>query len=252
MVVAACSPRTLEPLFQDTVREAGINQYYYEMANIREHNSWVHAREKEEATLTEIASDLGIPITSAKYHVEHLLDADIIRIVRTKYSEKGREVKVYGVRDQIVIMNPGTATPTDIRRLLLKYASLFCLLALATLLLTVAYPALLPGDDFTGSLAGGERMNLMTASPQAPETVLADDDGYAMMATKSLPEPDPVPGPASGSAPGPAPAPKIPQSPVNPLVLGFFGGGCLVLLLMVIYEIFFWQRSRKSQKNRQE
>jgi heterodisulfide reductase subunit A len=50
VVVAACSPRTLEPLFRDTVREAGINQYYYEMANIREHNSWVHARDKEDAT----------------------------------------------------------------------------------------------------------------------------------------------------------------------------------------------------------
>jgi heterodisulfide reductase subunit A len=50
VVIAACSPRTLEPLFRDTLREAGINQYYLEMANIREHCSWVHAKEKEEAT----------------------------------------------------------------------------------------------------------------------------------------------------------------------------------------------------------
>jgi len=50
VVVAACSPRTLEPLFRDTLREAGMNQYFYEMANIREHCSWVHAKEKEEAT----------------------------------------------------------------------------------------------------------------------------------------------------------------------------------------------------------
>ena len=50
VVVAACSPRTLEPLFRDTLREAGINQYYLDMANIREHNSWVHAKEKEEST----------------------------------------------------------------------------------------------------------------------------------------------------------------------------------------------------------
>ncbi len=50
VVVAACSPRTLEPLFRDTLREAGINQYFCEMANIREHNSWVHSKEKEEAT----------------------------------------------------------------------------------------------------------------------------------------------------------------------------------------------------------
>jgi len=50
VVIAACSPRTLEPLFRDTLREAGLNQYYFEMANIREHNSWVHSKEKEEAT----------------------------------------------------------------------------------------------------------------------------------------------------------------------------------------------------------
>ena len=49
VVVAACSPRTLEPLFRDTLREAGINQYYFEMANIREHASWVHSKEMEEA-----------------------------------------------------------------------------------------------------------------------------------------------------------------------------------------------------------
>ncbi len=50
VVVAACSPRTLEPLFRDTLKEAGLNQYYLEMANIREHCSWVHAKEKDRAT----------------------------------------------------------------------------------------------------------------------------------------------------------------------------------------------------------
>lgn len=50
VVIAACSPRTLEPLFRDTLREAGINKYYLDMANIREHCSWCHVREKEAAT----------------------------------------------------------------------------------------------------------------------------------------------------------------------------------------------------------
>jgi heterodisulfide reductase subunit A len=50
VVIGACSPRTLEPLFRDTLREAGLNQYYLDMANIREHCSWVHAKEKYEAT----------------------------------------------------------------------------------------------------------------------------------------------------------------------------------------------------------
>jgi len=56
VVIAACSPRTLETLFRDTLREAGLNQYYCEMANIREHCSWVHSRQKEEAT--EKAKDI--------------------------------------------------------------------------------------------------------------------------------------------------------------------------------------------------
>ena len=50
VVVAACTPRTHEPLFRDTLREGGINQYFFDMANIREHCSWVHSKEKEEAT----------------------------------------------------------------------------------------------------------------------------------------------------------------------------------------------------------
>ena len=56
VVIAACSPRTLEGLFRDTLREAGLNQYYCEMANIREQCSWVHQKQKEDAT--EKASDI--------------------------------------------------------------------------------------------------------------------------------------------------------------------------------------------------
>jgi heterodisulfide reductase subunit A len=50
VVVAACTPRTHEPLFRDTLREGGINQYFFDMANIREHCSWVHGKQPEEAT----------------------------------------------------------------------------------------------------------------------------------------------------------------------------------------------------------
>ena len=50
VVVAACTPRTHEPLFRDTCREGGINPYFFEMANIREHCSWVHSKEPKDAT----------------------------------------------------------------------------------------------------------------------------------------------------------------------------------------------------------
>ena len=51
VVVASCTPRTHEPLFRDTLREAGLNPYLFEMANIRDQCSWVHMREAEAATL---------------------------------------------------------------------------------------------------------------------------------------------------------------------------------------------------------
>jgi heterodisulfide reductase subunit A2 len=50
IVVAACTPRTHEPLFQETVRNAGLNAYLFEMANIRNQCTWVHSSSKEEAT----------------------------------------------------------------------------------------------------------------------------------------------------------------------------------------------------------
>ena len=75
VVIAACSPRTLEPLFRDTLREAGLNQYYCEMANIREHCSWVHSKQKEEAT--EKAQDIvRMSVARARY-LEPLQEFDL-------------------------------------------------------------------------------------------------------------------------------------------------------------------------------
>jgi heterodisulfide reductase subunit A-like polyferredoxin len=56
VVVASCSPQTHEPLFRETVRDAGINKYLFEMANIRNQCSWVHSNEPQDAT--EKAKDL--------------------------------------------------------------------------------------------------------------------------------------------------------------------------------------------------
>jgi heterodisulfide reductase subunit A-like polyferredoxin len=56
IVVASCSPRTHEPLFQENLRKAGLNKYLFEMANIRDQDSWVH--QGEPALATEKAKEL--------------------------------------------------------------------------------------------------------------------------------------------------------------------------------------------------
>ncbi len=70
IVVAACSPRTHEPLFQETIRDAGLNKYLFEMANIRDQNTWVHMNEPELAT--KKAKDLVRMAVAKAAHVEPL------------------------------------------------------------------------------------------------------------------------------------------------------------------------------------
>jgi heterodisulfide reductase subunit A len=50
VVVAACSPKTHEPLFQQTLKEAGLNPYLFELASIRDQCSWVHGNNRDKAT----------------------------------------------------------------------------------------------------------------------------------------------------------------------------------------------------------
>ncbi|MGB2765200.1 MAG: CoB--CoM heterodisulfide reductase iron-sulfur subunit A family protein [Candidatus Aminicenantaceae bacterium] len=75
VVVAACTPRTHEPLFRDTLREGGINQYFFDMANIREHCSWVHSKQKEEAT--QKAKDIVRMSVARTVNLEPLQEFDL-------------------------------------------------------------------------------------------------------------------------------------------------------------------------------
>ena len=56
VIVSSCTPRTHEPIFRETIREAGLNPYLFEMANIRDQCSWVHSSQPEAAT--QKANDL--------------------------------------------------------------------------------------------------------------------------------------------------------------------------------------------------
>jgi heterodisulfide reductase subunit A len=83
IVVSACSPRTHEPLFQETLAAAGLNKYLYEMANIRNHDSWVHAKNPAEATrkamdMTEMAVAKAALLVPLK---ENVIDVDPTALV---------------------------------------------------------------------------------------------------------------------------------------------------------------------------
>lgn len=75
IVVAACSPRTHEPLFQETIRDVGLNKYLFEMANIRDQNTWVHMNDPERAT--EKAKDLVRMAVAKAAYIEPLHQVEL-------------------------------------------------------------------------------------------------------------------------------------------------------------------------------
>ncbi len=80
VVVASCSPRTHEPLFQETIRDAGLNKYLFEMANIRDQNTWVHMNDPERATAK--AKDLVRMAVAKAAYIEPLHQVSL-SIVKT-------------------------------------------------------------------------------------------------------------------------------------------------------------------------
>jgi heterodisulfide reductase subunit A len=80
VIVASCTPRTHEPLFRNTIREAGLNQYLFEMANIRDQCSWVHMMEPEKAS--EKSKDL-VRMAVAKAQLLEPLQTRFVPIIKS-------------------------------------------------------------------------------------------------------------------------------------------------------------------------
>ena len=165
-------------------------------------------------SLTDITDRLALPMNTAKYHVDNLLDAGVISVADTKYSVKGREVKIYSLTNQLLIVAPRRS---DIRSLLLKYASLFGIVAVASL----AVSAILPLVSTWGM------MNAATVEAPAP-AVAGNGAGRetGMLALKTSYD-----GLAASPA-GPDPA------------LAFFLGGLLVIAVLLCYEAWLWKKNR--------
>ena len=156
-------------------------------------------------SLTDITEQLNIPLTTAKYHTENLLDAGLIIVSETRYSIKGREVKMYSLTDQLLIVAP---KQTNIRALLLKYSSLFGIVIAGTLAIFALGP-LLASQTMTGA---------------APMAVNRDWSGSGMYAAKAMADTNVV------------------QEVSPDLALAFFCGGALVIFVLLCYEAYLWRK----------
>jgi DNA-binding transcriptional ArsR family regulator len=87
-----------------------------------------------EVTAMMLSEELQTPVSTIMYHLENLVSAGLIEVSRTRYSVKGREMKVYRLIDQVLIVSP---KKFDMKEILTRCATLFSLpLALAALMIS--------------------------------------------------------------------------------------------------------------------
>ncbi|MDD1658226.1 MAG: winged helix-turn-helix domain-containing protein [Methanomicrobiales archaeon] len=178
-------------------------------------------------TATEVAEQLQIPMTTVQYHLENLREAGLIEVAERRWSVKGREVKVYGLRDQVLIVTPKRG---DLKGLLLKYASLFTLVMFAGIMAAILAPMLgigaVPGISPDGVAGAGDGFARTNHDKQLTEGAPA-----------AIPEMTP-------NVSAPAAAPPIATPGFNWIPLLVFFGGVVVLLVLMGNEIVRWYRER--------
>ncbi|NYT07631.1 MAG: helix-turn-helix transcriptional regulator, partial [Methanomicrobiales archaeon] len=112
-------------------------------------NDILHILSQGPKTASDLTGLLNIPMGTLKYHIDNLLEAGLVEIAETKYSVKGREVKVYRLKDQLVIVAPKM---TNIRSILMKYASLFAIVIVASMAMLAILPLFqAPPPDLAGA-----------------------------------------------------------------------------------------------------
>lgn len=196
-------------------------------------------------TSTEVTETLHIPMGTAKYHIENLLDAGLIEITKTKYSVKGREVKIYGLKDQLVIVAPRIA---NVRSILLKYASLFGIVIVATAVIGAILQMVSPATS-NSIISRGAQEAWEVPAPTSLPLNNASGGGYATGVAQNIVTPKAVEtahdmvekAVAAPSVVIQAPVPF----PVQDVLLAFFLGGCLVISVLVCWELY--QRRGKKK-----
>ncbi|MFA6225414.1 MAG: helix-turn-helix domain-containing protein [Methanoregula sp.] len=116
--------------------------------------------------MSDISERLDISLNAAKYHIENLMNAEILEISNTRYSVKGKKIKIYRLKNQVFIVAPKMTSIAEVRTALMRYSaalvifiSVFCVAAVQSYVPTyiVSHPgsigsqilAIFPNGDGT-------------------------------------------------------------------------------------------------------
>ncbi len=175
---------------------------------------------------TALAERTELPLTTVKYHLENMLAAGLIEVSDTRWSTKGREMKIYAVKDQVVLIAP--KKKVNVRGIMERYGvaagafAVICALGLAipsTLLqMMPGGTAPLPGMEMksmTGALSAPPMMNEAPEAASAQVTAVYDT-GAGIVSTM--------------------------PSWIHEAVMVFFVAGVVILGMMMVYELYSLRR----------
>jgi len=171
---------------------------------------------------SEIAEKLGIPLTTVQYNLEKLNDAGLVKVERTKYSEKMKPMRIYAPQRKFVVITTEKAKKKEVIAALKRYLALISFAAV--------------GSGIVEFLAMRMRSSLEEVARSTP--------------TEGLPTPIP--------APIPMPAPTVIPSPKGGVLglgfdifahpgLWFLFGSLFVILVVILVELHGRKKEREDQ-----
>lgn len=169
---------------------------------------------------TALAEKTGLPLTTVKYHLENLLEAGLIEIEKTRWSMKGREMKIYAVKDQVVILAP--KKNVNIKGIIEKYGTVAASIAVGCSLVLAIPQTLL-------QMNGGDKL-IKTAVTGDMNPILENTQPMMVSsATGVIQEGFDI-------------AQYIPT--VHTVVQGFLVTSLVILGCMMVYEIYRTRHTR--------
>jgi DNA-binding transcriptional ArsR family regulator len=122
--------------------------------------------------LSTISEVLETPISGLTYHITNLLDAGIIEVAEERYSVKGRPVKFYALKKQILVVAP---KQVDLKTMLLRYSSVFGIFILGSLAVAILTGIFFPAPAPELLVGGGGLEPVSAPPPPSPLDILANN-----------------------------------------------------------------------------
>jgi len=201
---------------------------------------------------SNVAEKLGIPLTTAQYNIEKLMEAGLAKIAKTRYSEKGREVKLYEAMNRAIVILPGKSGTSAVMEALKRYIILLPVAAVCAAAVEYLVPLAPYWDGVRGvSSDWGEKA--------AGQGLLSAADPMNYAAASPVPSSAPTALPPMPSAMPPGAETEVARTVMDQVGqavvpyfhhsgLLFFAGCLLVFFLLVVLEYARCGKFRKPKK----